>query len=93
MWEQAKTQKTSLNKTQRCLSIKMNVPTAWEVQANVGQFQDKHRGSVLRWRVSLTFGRPLILELENSTSSLIFDTDQGNDCHEWSESPPKGEYY
>lgn len=35
-------------------------PTAWEVQVNAGRFQDKHRGSVLWWRVSLTFGRPEI---------------------------------
>lgn len=48
------------------------------MQVNASQFQDKHRGSVVRRRVSLTFGRPEMLELENNTSSLIFDAHQGN---------------
>lgn len=56
-------------------------PTAREVQENAAQFQDKHRGSRLWRRVSLTFGRPKILDLENNTSSLIFVAHQGNDCH------------
>lgn len=48
------------------------------MQVNAGQFQDKHRGSVVRRCVSLTFGKPEMLELENNTSSLIFDAHRGN---------------
>lgn len=90
--EEAETLKALSNKT-ALPQHKNERPTAWEVKANAAQVQDKHRGSVLWWRVSLTFGRPEILELENNTSSLIFDAHQGNDCHKWSESPPKWEYY